>query len=126
MSLPLTTQPTLPINDHLINLHVMSLTIKLKFLCKHNYLLFCIEIIQTLNLFQSHYLFLYIFLSCFITKILHEMHIILRIIFHARVPIIASILTFTSIPSNSQYSNIRSIKIRMSWLLADQSKKKML
>ena len=46
----------------------------LQFYCTHNYPLFYIQIIQISNLFQSQYLFVYIFLPYFIINICFEMH----------------------------------------------------
>ena len=81
--LSLTTQPTLPIIYHLLNSWVMFYATKLQkrlffpaVYCTHNYCLFWIEVIPTLNSFQSQYLFLYILVPYFIIKIYYKMRII--------------------------------------------------
>ena len=79
---------------------------------EHNWPLFCVQIIQISNLFQSQYHFLYLFFPSFIIEIYYEMRIV-----YADFPIQilmydASISYFNSIPSYYKYFNIISIKIQ--------------
>ena len=82
MSLPLTTQPTVPINYHLINLHVMSHAIKLLKLCFSAVLLYT-QLLIVLYPNNPNIKFIPITIpfpkhvhSHFNIKIYHEMHAI--------------------------------------------------
>ena len=82
VSLPLTTQPTMPINCQLFSSCVRSLMqwncwnffVFLQFHWTHNCPLFCIQMIEMYISFQMQCLFLHIFLPHFIIKTYYKMH----------------------------------------------------
>ena len=117
MSLPLTTQPTFPLTYYLINFYVMSHATKLQITFFFPSVLLYTQLPLVLHRNNPNIKFV---------RITTPFPVHIPSILRKACYLLPQCCIISSIPSHYQYFNIIFVKILMSWLLADYSKKELL